>query len=632
MAHAPPATVMRGASQPICELGIHDMCTNNLRRLFGPCFILMFILLSGSSTNGQLISEPSNVRNVLGCIGCRATVEAFRFIYGRNRTRDAIINIASYICEHFVQRETVVCYGMATQFREEILYVVDKLLLQPDRLCGLFIEDCGKSFNPFSKWNVTIPPKRAGVEYPTYPAMRKGNLRVLQISDLHIDKNYTPGAVANCDSPLCCQPDSATNGTAKKVAGYWGTQAACDVPHWTIEHMFRNINRTQKFDYMLLSGDYMSHLDWAYTKQGHLEVITNLTSMLDHYFPGTPVFWTLGNHEGVPVNSFAPHSIPEKFQPRWLYNQLKESQRRWISQEALQTIAYRGSFTVQLFEGLRLISLNTGYCETTNFWLYLNETDPDGTLSWLVGELYQAENEKQYVHILSHIPPGNSECLEGWASNYYKIVNRFSNTIKAQFFGHIHIDSFTVFYEDMNDDASMPTNVLFSSPSVTTFSGLNPAYRTYEIEAGLQYRVIDYTTYFLNLSKANLERDPEWELLYSAKAEYNLPDLSPSSINQLIDRIDLEPKIYETFLKNSVRRDDYLCEGKCRFELLCQLRRGHRNATLCSHIGQQRISFSKYPLHRQVRLRAEQLKSRRNSAKRFSNDTKKKLFAILRGS
>lgn len=30
-------------------------------------------------------------------------------------------------------------------------------------------------------------------------------------------------------------------------------------------------------------------------------------------------------------------------------------------------------------------------------------------------------------------------------------------------------------------------------------------------------RVIDYTTYFLNLSKANLERDPEWELLYSAK-------------------------------------------------------------------------------------------------------------------
>lgn len=46
--------------------------------------------------------------------------------------------------------------------QEEILYVVDKLLLQPDRLCGLFIEDCGKSFNPFSKWNVTIPPKRAG--------------------------------------------------------------------------------------------------------------------------------------------------------------------------------------------------------------------------------------------------------------------------------------------------------------------------------------------------------------------------------------------------------------------------------------------------------------------------------------
>jgi len=55
---------------------------------------------------------------------------------------------------------------------------------------------------------------------------------------------------------------------------------------------------------------------------------------------------------------------------------------------------------------LKLITVNTGYCETTNFFLYINQTDPDGTMSWLVDELYQAERSSIYVHIMAHIPPG----------------------------------------------------------------------------------------------------------------------------------------------------------------------------------------------------------------------------------
>jgi sphingomyelin phosphodiesterase len=57
-------------------------------------------------------------------------------------------------------------------------------------------------------------------------------------------------------------------------------------------------------------------------------------------------------------------------------------------------------------------------------WIYLNETDPDGTLAWLVEELTSAERLGQKVQILGHIPPGSGECMEGWAKNYYRIVNR----------------------------------------------------------------------------------------------------------------------------------------------------------------------------------------------------------------
>lgn len=46
-------------------------------------------------------------------------------------------------------------------------------------------------------------------------------------------------------------------------------------------------------------------------------------------------------------------------------------------------------------------------------------------MSWLISELYSSEINYEFVHIMAHIPPGDIECLEGWARNYYHVVNRF---------------------------------------------------------------------------------------------------------------------------------------------------------------------------------------------------------------
>ncbi|MFH4982743.1 hypothetical protein AB6A40_009452 [Gnathostoma spinigerum] len=521
------------------------------------------------------------------CMGCKAVVIAFRQIHGSNATQDAIISLATFICDHFVQRESIVCYGMARQFREEILYVLSKLITEPSQMCGLFISGCGSSQFPFSDWKVAIPDLPKTLNYPLYPNPKNATFRVLQISDIHFDMLYKPGSVANCHQPLCCQEQSTLNGSHKIEAGYWGTLGACDVPYWTVISMMEHINKTQKVDYILIGGDFMSHLDWSYTRAGHLAVIKNLTALLALYFPDVPVYWTLGNHEGVPINSFAPHYIPSRFRPQWVYRAIAEAQKEWMDKKQIKNMHYRGSYTAQLFDGLLLISLNTGYCETTNFWLYLNQTDPDTTLSWLVKQLYAAEMNEQYVHILAHIPPGNGECLEGWARNYYRIVNRFNRTIVAQFFAHIHIDSFSLFYEDMNSDASNPTSVLYASPSVTTFIGLNPSFRIYDVDAGNRYNVIDFETHFFNLSSSQQSVQPQWQLLYRAKAEYGLQDLSPSSWANLADEITYFPQRFNQFLKNSVRRDDYVCDKNCRYGLLCSLRSAHHNDSLCSHIGQR---------------------------------------------
>lgn len=64
----------------------------------------------------------------------------------------------------------------------------------------------------------------------------------------------------------------------------------------------RIFNPRFQFDYVLFAGDLMRHQDWTYTKQGHLALIENFTALLIEYFPNTPVLWTIGNHEGVPIN------------------------------------------------------------------------------------------------------------------------------------------------------------------------------------------------------------------------------------------------------------------------------------------------------------------------------------------
>ena len=62
---------------------------------------------------------------------------------------------------------------------------------------------------------------------------------------------------------------------------------------------------------------------------------------------------------------------------------------------------------------------------------------------------------------------------------------RYEATIRAQFFGHTHVDQLQIFYdEDEDGERGRPTSVAYVGPSVTTFQQLNPGYRVYDVEGG----------------------------------------------------------------------------------------------------------------------------------------------------
>ena len=59
-----------------------------------------------------------------------------------------------------------------------------------------------------------------------------------------------------------------------------------------------------QFDYIIWTGDLISHDDWDQTRVEQLNLVNYLADMFLTYFPNTPVYWSLGNHEGVPVNRY----------------------------------------------------------------------------------------------------------------------------------------------------------------------------------------------------------------------------------------------------------------------------------------------------------------------------------------
>jgi len=129
--------------------------------------------------------------------------------------------------------------------------------------------------------------------------------------------------------------------------------------------------------------------------------------------------------------------------------------------------------------------------------------------------LRKAEKNGEYVMIIGHIPPGDSNYLSECSKRYNALIDRFSYLIKGQFFGHTHYDEFRVLHEYFNYEAL--SGVIFTAPSLTTYSNRMPSFRVFDVD-GRDNSLIDYSQFFLNVTKANLnpEIDPEWEVSYQA--------------------------------------------------------------------------------------------------------------------
>ncbi len=189
--------------------------------------------------------------------------------------------------------------------------------------------------------------------------------------------------------------------------------------------------------FSLFTGDIVDHAVWNTTQAQNTIDINNAYNQMTSSGLNL-VYGTIGNHEASPVNSFPPAQIADAISSQWVYDDVSADLTKWIGTSAASSMENFGAYSVKYPGGnLRIISLNTNLYYVENFWLYEKdmETDPDGQLAWLVNELQAAENAGERVYIMGHMPMGISDAFHDGSNYYDQIVNRYSATIAAQFFG-----------------------------------------------------------------------------------------------------------------------------------------------------------------------------------------------------
>ncbi len=418
------------------------------------------------------------------------------------------------------------------------------------------------------EWNVTesFPKAKPVYQPPSYSS--SGVYRVLHLSDLHVDRLYQVGAAVDCGEPLCCRADSPVKGDAR--ARKWG-EYNCDIPDTTLSFVLETVAAqvaSNGAQMLLWTGDTPPHFLWEQNQTRVLNDTGRITGVLAKLMSGVQtVVPSIGNHESYPVNNFGPPALQS-----WLYTQLASDWGRWLPPSAAASLAAAGYFSVRrpaLVQGgkpLKIISVQTNYCNNLAFFLYVNDTDPGNQLHWLIDELQDSEDRGEAVFIIGHIAPVSEDCRPVWSGNVVAILNRYENIMAGQFYGHTHRDQFSINWEE-----GRASTVQYIAPSVTTFHSINPSWRYYVVDKAT-HQVVDTETWHVDLTKAYAAGELSAELFYSARSAYNMTSLFAADWLGVAKRMASDNAtfaLYHRFLNTGT--DPKPCDDKCRESELCSV-------------------------------------------------------------
>ena len=215
-------------------------------------------------------------------------------------------------------------------------------------------------------------------------------VKVLHMSDMHIDPRYAVGSEANCSDSFCCRANVESNSGKLEIPAPLYGAFKCDSPYFLLTSALESISPltgtthnnqsdNDQFAFGVYTGDLVSH-------EGQNELSRNYTMyaewsiyhMLKSYIPSGPIFAALGNHDTNPDGIDSPHSLPGNLgqQQSWNFKHVSTlwQQNNWISEEAanearMHYAAY--SINHPKFPKLRIITINTDFWYRSNLFNYM---------------------------------------------------------------------------------------------------------------------------------------------------------------------------------------------------------------------------------------------------------------------
>lgn len=437
----------------------------------------------------------------------------------------------------------------------------------------MFSDACPRPVTPKVNYEEFWPEAPAKIKKPK---SRGNTFKVLHLSDIHLQINYTEGSPANCLSLMCCEERSLQNPLEPRLgAPKWGYYW-CDAPPALLDSTLRDARRFQ-YEFALFTGDMVDHNPVFISKHDTiLEEEVSLRS-LKRELGMMPVYPVLGNHDSYPYGQEPQPSSPYTARTQFnidLMQHLWSSEFKWIDKPTAGELrCTRGAYAVMAKPGLKIITLNSNFWYRWNFYMYDNVKEPDtsGVFRFLIDELAECEKLGIRAWVQAHVPPGGlpDEALPFGSSFLTAILQRFSDTIAATFFGHTHLDEFIVLYNggtsSVNKSEENAIGTAWIAPSITPFTEINPSWRYYEVDADT-FEIMDSVTYAAAIEPSfgySWPNAPDlmWLREYSARETYG-PQIGgwPASEplngrfwHRVAERILKDPCFSEDFVKRSYR-------------------------------------------------------------------------------
>ncbi|KAK4575355.1 hypothetical protein LTR86_001209 [Recurvomyces mirabilis] len=556
------------------------MKTFTSRLLTASLALLSSTVLAQSSLSANSIWQ--DIENTVTCAGCEtllATLQALAHL-----GNDAFVAVIASVCILSGAEDADVCTGAVGLEGPIIAHDLREMTIPSKTsqlFCTTFFGLC--DYPTITPYTVPFPKPKPATSRPA--ASGKTPMQVVQFSDIHVDLSYTTGANYNCTKNICCRPYTASDAPGKTPypCGPNGNHQ-CDSPKTLEQSLYTAIETfAPNAAFSLFTGDVVEGAVWLVNQA---EVTTDLQNAYTTMSSTLkmPVYAAVGNHDAAPVNSFPPQAINTTISSQYVYDTLSSSWKQWIGASAATQADNYGAYSYKLpSQNLRIISINTNLYYKENFWLYEQtiERDPDGQLAWFVSQLQGAEDAGQRVWVIGHMPLGSGDALHDGSFYLDQIVQRYSATIAAMFFGHTHKGEFQLSYS--NYAAQTAANAVMTSyicPALTPTSG-SPAFRVYSVDP-VTYGILDYTEYSTSLETATYQTNgPIWSPYYSAKAAYGpsvgitaaSAELTPAFWHNLTTVFQTNDTLFQQF--NARKSRGYgvsACTGTCKTGTICQLR------------------------------------------------------------